>query len=139
MRRLVFILLATATVVATTPAFADDADALQLADKAPSTVETASNWHIFTEGALGTTDQRYGLPALHTERWSLDAQYDKALAPGWRLLLSDRLDITSQDQFDHHTTINTLKESYLSWQQSDDQLSSQGRRRRSGQAVCYRG
>ncbi|MGZ5818733.1 MAG: hypothetical protein ACXWJD_08300 [Burkholderiaceae bacterium] len=134
MRYLALIFLAVTTI----PALADDEDALKLADKATSSVETASNWHIFTEGALGTADQRYGLPTLHTQRWSLDAQYDKALAPGWRLLLSDRLDITSQDQFDHHTTINTLKEGYLSWQPSDDQIIDLGRINvRNGVATGY--
>lgn len=138
MRSLTLTLLAIAAVVATTAAYADDMDALRLADEAPRSVETASNWHIYTEGALGTTDQRYGLPTLHTERWSLDAQYDKMLAPGWRLLLSDRLDITSQDRFDHHTTINTLKEGYLSWQQSDDQIVDLGRINvRNGVATGY--
>ena len=134
MHSLVFTLMAVAAI----PAFADDMDALQLADKAPTSVESASNWHLFTEGEVGSVDQRYGLPTLHTERWSLDAQYDKLLAPGWRLLLSDRLDITSQDKFSHHDTINTLKESYLSWQPSDDRIVDLGRINvRNGVATGY--
>lgn len=134
MRCLAFTLLTFAAI----PSFADDMDALQLADKAPTSVEKPSNWHVFTEGELGTVDQRYGLPTLHTERWSLDAQYDKVLTPGWRVFLSDRLDITSQDKFSHHDTINTLKESYLSWQQSDDQIVDLGRINvRNGVATGY--
>jgi hypothetical protein len=137
MRCLAFTLVTVAAAIAA-PAFANDLDALQLADKAPTSVEKPSNWHIFTEGELGTVDQRYGLPTLHTERWSLDAQYDKVLAPGWRVLLSDRLDITSQDKFSHHDTINTLKESYLSWQASDDQIVDLGRINvRNGVATGY--
>lgn len=134
MHSLVFAVLMAAAI----PALADDVDALLLADKPPAATERASDWHVFTEGALGAANQRYGLPMQHTQRWSLDMQYDKTLTPGWRFLFADRLDVTSQDQFAHHTTVNTLKEAYLSWQQSDSQIIDLGRiNARNGVALGY--
>jgi hypothetical protein len=134
MRFILFTLLLTTSI----HALADDEDALSIADKAPNKVEKASDWRIFTEGMLGSVDQRNSTTTLHTERWSLDMQYDKTLSPGWRVLLSDRLDLNSQDKFEHHTTVNTLREAYVSWQQSDDKIADLGRINiRNGVATGY--
>lgn len=131
-----FVLAVLISVI--TPALADDADALSIADKLPESREHASDWQISTEAALGTINQRYGLPDLHTQRWSGDLQYDKTISPGWRVLMSDRIDITSQDRFSHHDTVNTLREAYVSWQQSDSQIADLGRiNARNGVAIGY--
>jgi hypothetical protein len=134
MRLILFTLLLTTSM----HALADDEDALSLADKAPGKTEQPSDWHIFTEGVVGSVNQRNSTTTLHTERWSLDLQYDKTLSPGWRLMLFDRLDLDSQDKFQHHTTINTLKEAYFSWQQSEDKIVDLGRINvRNGVAIGY--
>ncbi|MES2325422.1 MAG: hypothetical protein V4633_24470 [Pseudomonadota bacterium] len=123
MRRLLLwaLLLASAA-----PARAGDDDALLLADQAQTSAVAAADWRVFTEFAAGLTEQRYGLPAIHGQRWSLDMKYDKALAPGVRLVLSDRFDLRSQDKFAHHTGVNTPREGYLSWQASDSRLFDAG-------------
>ena len=116
----------------------DDSDALLLADKAPTLQERASDLTASVEGSVGSIDQRYGLPREHTQRTSLDMQYDKTLSKNWRVLLSDRLDLNSSDQFKHQSTVNTLREAYLSWQASDNHIVDGGRiNARNGVAIGY--
>lgn len=123
MMRSILLLLMTASLA---PAMASDDDALLLADQALPASVRAGDWRVFTELALGSTDQRYGLPAVHGQRWSLDMKYDRALAPGVRLILSDRFDLRSQDKFAHHASVNTPREGYLSWQASDRRVFDAG-------------
>ncbi len=121
------------------PAMAEDADAaaLMLADQAPATVERASDWHVFAEGALGQTRQRSGTLA-DNQRLSIDVLLDTSLAPGWRAVFADRLDMNWQSDPARQYGINTLKEAYLSWQASDEQLFDLGRINvRNGVATGY--
>jgi hypothetical protein len=104
-----------------------DLDALNIADQAVKTTEKPSDWHTFIEGAYGDTTQRYGLPSYASGRLSLDTALDKTLAPGWRLVFADRLDWDWQNQAPQQAKINTLKELYLSWQFSPDQIVDVGR------------
>lgn len=118
MRPLLFLLL-TAPLA---PAFAGDDDALLLADQAQAAQVQSGAWRIYTEFAAGTTDQRYGLPVIHGQRWSLDMKFDKSVAPGVRVILSDRFDMRSQDSLGHRASINTPREAYVSWQPSDSRI-----------------
>ncbi|WP_292937055.1 hypothetical protein [Noviherbaspirillum sp.] len=103
-----------------------DEDALRLADEAPAAVERARDWQWFVEGAFGQSALRSG-GTVDNQRLSIDVQLDKALAPGWRAVFADRLDLNWHDQPTRQNGINTLKEAYVSWQARDDQLFDFGR------------
>ena len=104
----------------------DDASALMLADKTEAQPVQASNWRSFLEGAAGQSDPRPGA-TQGVQRLSLDARYDGSLAPDWRLMFSDRLDVNSPPQTPGDNAVNTLKEAYLSWQAPDNVVLDMGR------------
>ncbi len=106
---------------------ADDANALALADNAPTQVQAASDWRSFAEVAYGQFRPRSGAAMTHNERASLDLQFDHSFAPGWRAIFSDRLDVNWPAQGADQRAINTLKEAYLSWQVQDDSILDLGR------------
>ena len=128
MRAMVFFgsLLLSAMAAAATPDDSD-LDALNVADKAPTATEQASDWHSLVEGAFGDTAQRYGLPSYQTERLSVDLALDKTLAPSWRLIFADRLDWNWEGEDPTEYKINTLKELYLSWQIAPSEIVDFGR------------
>ncbi|HEY8022918.1 MAG TPA: hypothetical protein VIF60_00010 [Burkholderiaceae bacterium] len=119
--------LVSAFSAAAAPPEDSDLDALNTADQAVKPIEMPSDWHTFIEGAYGDTQQRYSLPSYASGRLSLDTALDKTLAPGWRLVFADRLDLDWQDQAPQQARINTLKELYLSWQFAPDQIIDAGR------------
>ncbi|HSC81325.1 MAG TPA: hypothetical protein VLC08_13300 [Chitinolyticbacter sp.] len=95
---------------------ADDA-ALQLADQpqAPSAAPEQRDWRAYAEFAVGLAQPRAAAGVPDSARLSLDVVLDTALAPGWRLVLSDRLDGWAwSGQADR--AVNTLREAYLGWQ-----------------------
>ncbi|MGP1683094.1 MAG: hypothetical protein ACTS8S_12275, partial [Giesbergeria sp.] len=61
------------------------------------------------------------------QRVSLDLQLDHTLAPGWRAVLANRLDVSWPAQVGQEHTINTLKEAWVGWQASDTQAFDFGR------------
>jgi hypothetical protein len=110
---------------ATTP---DDLDALSLADKVPEpATQPAPPWRIFVEGAAGQGMTRDGDSHFDTARASLDARFDTNLAKGLRAVLSDRLDLVHSNGVPSAENVNTLREAYLSWARSDDQIIDLGR------------
>lgn len=124
-------------LLAATPALAADEDALSLADRTAETREKSSDWRVTTEAALrastppGAGGQQYG------GRLSFDLRYDGNLAPGWRALLADRLDMNRGEIAGNGNT-NTLKEAYLSWQAAADKIADLGRiNARQGVALGY--
>ncbi|MBS0308684.1 MAG: hypothetical protein JSS58_06905 [Proteobacteria bacterium] len=131
----VCLLLAAAPLLAS--AADSDADALKLADDTPNTVARASDWQIYVEAAAGQTRQRNG-SLLFNQRLSLDIQFDKTFAPGWRAVFADRLDLNRQNNPEHEYGINSLKEAYLSWEMRPEQLFDLGRiNARNGVALGY--
>lgn len=120
------------------PAFADDEDALSLADKATMTPEQGGDWKVFTEAALRESSRRADGAALHGQRLSFDVRYDKVFAPGWRAVFADRLDMNRLQGASGDGNINTLKEAYLSWQIQPDRIADLGRINvRNGVALGY--
>lgn len=96
---------------------ADDADeaALSLADAAPELKQQSRPWRLAAEGALGRSRQRYGVNDFNIGRLSLDGYLDALLTPGFRLVLADRIDRYYQSGDNGDSTVNTLKEAYVSW------------------------
>lgn len=113
--------LAAALALAYPPAAAQerpaepDLSALMLADTAPVETVASRDWHLSSEFATINSVLRRG-ERVNGQRVSLDLQVDKTLGKGWRILLSDQLDLRRQLQPGEHATTNTVKEAYLSWQ-----------------------
>ena len=117
------VLLAAALACPQLALAADDNDALAL-ESAPAAPAAGKDkpLRVFVELALGRIDRRMGLPALDSRRASLDVVAGFSLAPGWRAVLSDRLDHIIPANSGQGDTLNSLREAYVSWQQDDGGL-----------------
>lgn len=117
----------------------DDLDALSLADKAPTTApQAAQPWRIFVEGALGQTKIGGTDPRFESNRASVDLRVDTTLTPGLRAVFSDRFDGLHSNGASSAHDVNTLREAYLSWSRTDDQIIDFGRVNvRHGAALGY--
>jgi len=113
-----------------TPALAadDEMDALSL-ESAPEVEPTAPrNIKWFAEGAWGSASQRYLPDSRNIGRASIDFSYASRLAPGWRAVVSDRLDYFEPALAGSDAAVNSLREAYLSWQpQGTDSVLELGR------------
>jgi hypothetical protein len=106
----------------------DDLDALSLADKAPAdAAQSAKSWRLFVEGAVGRGKLRATDSNFSLYRGSLDFRFDDHLAPQLRAVFSDRLDGVDSDGVPPGDNVNTLREAYLSWSRTDDQIFDLGR------------
>lgn len=119
--------LACLLLLAAAGAQADDLDALKLADQPTQKTATASDWRWYAEAALVQSSPRASQAKLVNQRLSLELQLDQSIAPGWRALLADRLDLNWQQQPPRQDGVNSLKEAYLSWQKQPEQLLDFGR------------
>lgn len=119
-----------ATLLISWPAWGDDSDldALDL-KSAPveSDASTPRATKLFIEAALGSADQRdrSGLKSLR--RASLDVFFASRLAPGWRAVVSDRLDHARPSVPGVDDTLNSLREAYLSREGENDSVVEFGR------------
>ncbi|MFZ2388359.1 MAG: hypothetical protein WAW69_11225 [Polaromonas sp.] len=93
-----------------------EADALSLESAPEVTPEAARDTKLFFEGAIGNASQRYLPHSRDLGRASLDVSHSTRLAPGWRAVISDRLDHIYPRDADADETVNSLREAYLSWQ-----------------------
>jgi hypothetical protein len=106
----------------------DELDALSLADKAPSeTAQPVQPWRIFVEAAAGRNTMTGVESRVNTQRASIDLRLDASLAPGWRAVLSDRVDLAHSNGVPPAEDVNTLREAHLSWAVSDHQVIDLGR------------
>ena len=105
-----------------------DLDALSLADTAPAPAKPLTPaWRMFVEGAGGQGSLRGSGEVVNTARASFDARFDAALMPGLRGVLSDRIDTVHSNGVPRGRDVNTLREAYLSWARTDDQIIDFGR------------
>jgi hypothetical protein len=106
----------------------DDLDALSLADKAPEpAAKPPQKLRLFVEGAIGEGRVLGSNSSFHPTRASMDLRYDDVITPGLRGVLSDRLDIVRSNGVPRGDDVNTLREAYLSWALSADQIVDLGR------------
>jgi len=135
------LLLATALTAGAALAADSDMDALLLADHASAPPAKASDWRVFVEGAAGRTALRgpgTNSGSILNQRLSIDVQFDKSFAPGWRAVFADRLDINWHNEPSRQNSVNSFKEGYLSWAAAGDQLFDLGRiNARHGVAIGY--
>jgi len=111
-------------VVALFPALsalaADDGDALKLESAPAESVPSgARDTKIFLEGAVGNSSRRYQLGRQDIGRVSLDFSYTARLGNGLRAVFSDRIDHLYPNVAGSDSTINSLREAYISWQSEE--------------------
>jgi len=91
-------------------------DPLALESAPVEKVESTGNVKMFVEGAIGANSRRYGLASQDTQRASFDILYSGSVRPGLRAVFSNRVDAIHPAALGSDTTINSLREAYLSWQ-----------------------
>jgi opacity protein-like surface antigen len=102
-------------------------DALDLESAPEKPAPAAAGTKFFIEAAGGRAGQRFGLGSRDIGRLSLDLSHTQKLAPGWRAVLSNRLDYFRPRETGSQSTINSLREAYLGWQPTDDTVLELGR------------
>ncbi|QLG88068.1 hypothetical protein HQ393_07250 [Chitinibacter bivalviorum] len=119
-----------------TISFADDLDALSLADSAPTEVVKAKEWRLFTEGMLGNINQRNDQGDIQQGRISFDLYLDHYFNADVHAVFSDRLDLDWVGA--QNSQINTFREGYLGWQATPNLIADLGRiNQRNGMAMGY--
>lgn len=100
------------------PAHADDPDPLSLpsAPEPDQRAGTERPLRAYIEVAAGRIDRRYGLPAQDARRVSLDLNWSTKPVPGWRVVVSDRLDDIHPVDPGSRATLNSLREAFAGWQ-----------------------
>jgi hypothetical protein len=134
------LLLALGLLAAAQPAPAAspaaDEDALALADRTADSAAKSGDWRVFAEAAARASTPQGAGARQHGGRLSFDLRYDASLAPGWRAVVADRLDM-NRGELASRGNVNTLKEAYLSWQ-AVDRIADLGRiNARQGVALGY--
>lgn len=112
--------LTAAALVAALPAWAADDTDLGALDLKSAPVEPdstpAKSTRIYVEGAVGSAEQRYTNGSQNLRRASVDLYHASKLAPGWRLVLSDRIDHVHPSDAGVPDTLNSLREAYVGWE-----------------------
>lgn len=78
--------------------------------------KTSGNAKVFVEGSVGNASQRYLPKSLDTRRTSFDISYSGQVGTGLRAVFSDRIDVFHPTSPGAASTVNSLREAYLSWQ-----------------------
>lgn len=117
--------LCAALLMPVPPALAasDDA-ALDLVPSGDATPAQATDRSVrlFGELVAGRLSQRYGLPSEDARRASLDFTWTFKPAPQWRGVLSNRLDDVHPVESGSRSTLNSLREAYVGWQDDSGSL-----------------
>lgn len=106
-------------LVQATAAFATDEDALNLVGAPTASAEGPKDTKIFFEAALGSASQRYSTGDRSIGRVSLDFSHTAKLGSGLRAVISNRIDHFNPREFGVDSTVNSLREAYVSWQPDD--------------------
>lgn len=120
--RAVFLCVTASTLVFAMPALGAETeiDALSLQSEPGPAIDADQGTKFFIEGAIGNASQRYLPNSRNIWRASLDFSHSARLGPGWRALISDRLDRLYPTDAGADATVNSLREAYLSWQPEGD-------------------
>ena len=95
---------------------AGDDDALNLESSAVAEETSVSNASkVYVEFALGHADRRIPPPSQTLSRASLDHYLTGRLAPGWKGVLSNRLDVLDPAEPGKVVALYSLREAYASW------------------------
>ena len=117
LRRPALVASAAALLLAAATARADGDDAALDLTSAPVEQEAATPGALkaFAEFALGRADRRLPPASQNLYRASLDLSVSGRLAPGWKGVLSDRLDALDPAEPGQDAALNSLREAYASW------------------------
>ena len=88
---------------------------LQSAPEAPTKSERAP-LRLYVEGSIGMAERRYGLPTARLTRGSVDLSWTAGDTSGLRFVVSNRLDNVHPSESGGPSTINSLREAYVGWQ-----------------------
>lgn len=121
--RLVLCGMASAALLSVAPGWAaDDPDLgaldLKSAPEDPAQAGPKAT-RLFVEAGLGNAKQRYVDGSQSLRRASVDLYHASKFAPGWRFVLSDRLDHVHPAEPGSPDTLNSLREAYVSWEGGD--------------------
>lgn len=107
---------------------ADDA-ALRLADQTAEAADPGKpERRLSVEAAGAWAAPRGGGQREQGQRLSLDLAWERALAPGWRFSLADRLDLLGPDRLPgERSSVNTLKELFLTGRLGRERIVDIGR------------
>lgn len=110
--------LLAAALIRAAPVLAADTetDALLLESAPVVTPEAGKDTRLFLEGMIGTAAQRYQADNRDLWRASLDFSHTARFGAGWRAVISDRVDRIHPADPGVDSTVNSLREAYLSWQ-----------------------
>ncbi len=115
--------MASAALVAASPSWAADDTDLGALDLKSAPVDTEQaplkTTRLFVEAGLGNAAQRYTDGSQGLRRASIDLYHASKFAPGWRSVLSDRLDHVHPSDAGMPDTLNSLREAYVSWEGGD--------------------
>lgn len=114
--RMVISFLMFASLHAQAQSQSGGADPLALESAPVEKVQATGGLKMFLEGAAGATTRRNGLGDLGSQRASLDLSYSGQIGPGLRVVISDRVDTSHPRFFGTESSVNSLREAYLSWQ-----------------------
>ncbi len=91
-------------------------DPLSLQSAPVEQVEAKRNIKLFVEGAIGTSSRRYGLGSQEIGRASFDLVYSAKVGQGLSVVLSNRVDYLDPVDAGADSTVNSLREAYVTWQ-----------------------
>lgn len=111
--------LALAAAALMSMAWASDDAALDLKPADTPSATGGGGLKLFAELAAGRLSQRYGLGHEDARRASLDLLWTFKPAPQWRGVLSNRLDDIHPVEAGGRSTLNSLREAALGWQEAD--------------------
>jgi hypothetical protein len=116
-------LMAAAGLACMPPARAADEAALDLQPAAEAKPATRQRQvvRLMGELAVGRLSQRYDLGTETARRASVDLTLDFKPANGLRVVFSDRLDDIHPVEAGARSTLNSVREAYVSWQSEDGQ------------------
>ena len=116
-------------VLALMPAAAVAASDDAALDLAPSVEEgpksvAGRTFRLFGEFTYGRLSQRYGLPQEDARRASIDFTWEFKPAAQWKGVISNRLDDVHPVEEGGRSTLNSLREAYVGWQDDSGTLAA---------------
>ncbi len=94
-------------------------DPLALESAPVEKIEATGPTKVLIEGAVGSASQRYRPGSVGIRRASFDISYSDNVGTGLRAVFSDRIDVIHPKVSGLDSTVNSLREAYLSLQPGD--------------------
>lgn len=112
-----FLLLIGSLSVSTAARGNDDDDALALQGTPPAESAADSPLRLAVELGFGRLESGVASTLKNTHRAALDLRYSTRIDSSWQFSLSNRLDDYRPTEAGQGSTVNSLREAFLAWQQ----------------------